>query len=55
MFENLTPAGRMWVGVVFGMIGMLLLFIIYIGFITEWKFRCYQRLPTTGQSWSNKK
>jgi len=30
----------------------IVVMILMVGYFTEWKFKCFQRLPHTGQSWS---
>lgn len=46
-WATMTPMAKM--GILFGLFVAVLL--IALGFYTKWHFKCYQRLPATGQDW----
>ena len=43
---------EMKIGIIVGIIVVVIL--LFIGFKSQWKFKCYQALPASGQSWDKK-
>lgn len=46
-WATLSPTVK--IGIVLS--AFVVIIIILVGAFTQWKFRCYQRLPATGQNW----
>ncbi len=53
--DKWSPGALLGIGALIGMVIVVLVFVIWRGIRSEWKFKCYQRLPMTGQSWDNAK